>query len=61
MCPSSGENYYATLVFVTLYGWRLVCYQTRRHPYRVTNTSVAEIHCLLMMATWMPETCREEK
>jgi len=38
----------ATLVFVTLYGWRLVCWldfqpneQTRRHPYRVTNTSVA--------------------
>ena len=27
MCPSSGENYciYTTLVFVTLYGWRLVC------------------------------------
>jgi len=26
MCPSSGENYciYATLVFVTLYGWCLV-------------------------------------
>jgi len=28
VCPSSGENYYiyATLVFVTLYGWRLVCW-----------------------------------
>ena len=28
MCTSSGENYciYATLVFVTLYGWRLVCW-----------------------------------
>ena len=27
-CPSSGENYYiyATMVFVTLYGWRLVCW-----------------------------------
>jgi len=26
MCPSSGENFsiYATLLFVTLYGWRLV-------------------------------------
>jgi len=26
MRPSSGENYciYATLVFVTLYGWRMV-------------------------------------
>jgi len=49
MCPSSGENYciYATMLFVTLYGWRLVCsldfqcnQQTRRHPYRVTNTRV---------------------
>jgi len=41
MCPSSGENYciYATLVYVTLYGWRNQ--QTRRYPYRVTNTSVA--------------------
>jgi len=44
MCPSSRENccIYATLVFVTLYGWRLVTWldfhskqQTRRHPYRV--------------------------
>ena len=28
MCPSSGENccIYATLVLVTLYGWRLVCW-----------------------------------
>ena len=28
MCPSSGENYciYVTLVFVTLCGWRLVCW-----------------------------------
>jgi len=27
MCPSSGENccVYATLVFVTLFRWRLVC------------------------------------
>ena len=54
-CPSSGENYciYATMVFITLDGWRLVCWlywncwqfqsnqQTRRHPHRVTNTSVA--------------------
>ena len=47
-CPSSIGEYcifYATLVFVTLYGWRLVRWfsnqQTRRQPYRVTNTSVA--------------------
>jgi len=48
--PIIRRNYciYATLVFVTLYGWCLVCWlefhsnqQTRRHPYRVTNTSVA--------------------
>jgi len=51
MCSSSGENYciYATPVFVSLYVWRLVRWldgkpsnqQTRRHPYRVTNTSVS--------------------
>ena len=50
MCTSSGGNYciYATLVFVTLYGWRLVCrldfqsnLQTIRHTYRVTNICVA--------------------
>jgi len=42
MRPSSGESHciYATLVFVTLYGWRLV-QQIRRHPYRVTGASVA--------------------
>ena len=49
--PIMRRNYciYATVVFVTLYGWLLVCWldwnqsnqQTRRHPYRVTNTSVA--------------------
>jgi len=47
MCPSSGEITVSMrhLVFVTLYGWCLVCWlewnsnqQTRRHPYRVTNT-----------------------
>ena len=28
LCPSSGENYCicVTLVFVTLYGWHLVCW-----------------------------------
>jgi hypothetical protein len=52
MCPLSGENccICITLVFVSLYGWRLVCWldfqsnqQTRRHPFRVTNTSVVQI------------------
>ena len=30
MCPSSGENYciYETLIFVTMYGWRLSADQT---------------------------------
>ena len=84
MCPSSGKNYciYATLIFVTLCGWRLVCWldwnqsnqQTRRHPYSFNPTSRPDaIHTewqipmshrystfLLLMGTWMPETCREE-
>ena len=43
MCPSSGENYciYATLVFVNLYGWRLVCWLDWIHPTNrpeATNT-----------------------
>jgi len=34
MCPSSQENFCisATLVFVTLYGWRLVCWLDRIQP-----------------------------
>jgi len=34
MCTSSGENccIYATLVFVTLYGWRLVCWLDSIQP-----------------------------
>ena len=52
MCPSSGENcsICTKLVFVTLYGCRLLCrldlksnQQNRRHPYRVTNTSFVQI------------------
>jgi len=35
--------------------------QPRRHLYIVTNTSDAYSNFLLMMGTWMPETCREEK
>ena len=33
MCSSSGENYciYVTLIFVTLYGWRLVCRPDATH------------------------------
>ena len=34
MCPSSGENcsIYATRIFVTLYGWRLVCWFDATQP-----------------------------
>ena len=69
-CPSSGENYciFVTLV-LSLYmggvwsaGWIQSNQQTRHHPYRVTNTSVAGYsNFLLMMGTWMPETCRKVK
>jgi len=43
MYPSSGGNdcIYATLVFVTLYGWRLVCWLDWNPTNRMTNTSVA--------------------
>jgi len=46
-CTSSGENHciYATLVSVTLDVWRLVgrldWKPNRRHPYRVTDISIA--------------------
>ena len=72
MCPSSGENccIYVTLVFVTLMvgvwfaGWIdfQSNQQTRRHPYRVTNISVAQIQQISPDDRHMvPETCREEK
>jgi len=34
VCPSSGENYciYATLLFVTLYGWLLVYWLNSIQP-----------------------------
>jgi len=39
MCPSSGENscIYATLVFVTLYVWRLVCWSGWNLLNRIVN------------------------
>jgi Mn2+/Fe2+ NRAMP family transporter len=71
MCPSSGENYciYATLVFFTLYGWRLVCSldfnPTSRPDATHTGWQPPVSHrysnFLLIMGTWMPETCREVK
>ena len=72
MCPSSGENYCicATLLFVTLFRWRLVCClqwinPTSRRNATHTEWQIAVSHrysnFLLMMGTWMPETCREGK
>jgi len=71
MCLSSGEKccIYATLVFVTLYGWLLVCWlnlnPTSRpdatHKEWQTPVSHRYSNFLLIMDTWMPETCREEK
>ena len=71
MCPSSGENllylcdtgichsvWVASGLLVGLKHFQSN-QQTRRHTCRVTNISVAI--CLLMMGTWMPETCIEEK
>jgi len=63
MWPSSGENYciYKTLVFVTLYGWRLVCWADATHTEWQIPVSHRYSNFLLMMGTWMPETFREEK
>ena len=68
MCPSSGENcfIFASLIFVTLDGWRLVCWldsnPTSRpdanHPEWQIPVSQRYSNFLLMMGTWMPETCR---
>jgi hypothetical protein len=61
--------YDATLIFVTLYGWRLVCWLDW-NPTSTTDATHTEwqipVSCRysnfpLMMGTWMPETCREEK
>ena len=73
-CPSSGENYciYATLIFVKLYGLRLVCWldwnsfnPTSRPDAIRTESQIPVSHrysnFLLMMGIWMPETCREVK
>jgi len=61
MCPSSGENHciYVTLVFVTLYGWRLI--QTPPIQCDKYQCRIDTVIFLLMMGTWMPETRREEK
>ena len=72
MYPSSGQNYciYATLVFVTLCGWLLVCwlewnFSLTSRPdatHSEWQTPVSRrYNFLLMMGTWMPETCREVK
>ena len=70
-CPSSGENYCicATLICVTLYELCLVCWldfnPTSRPDATHTEWQIPVSHrysnFLLMLGTWMPETCREEK
>ena len=68
-CPSSGGNYciYVTLVFVILYGWRLVCWLdwinlTSRPVATHTEWQIPVSHrhsnFLQMMGTWMSETCK---
>ena len=69
--PSSGENccICVTLVFVTLYRWRLVCWldfnPTSRPDTTHTVWHMPVSHRYknfpLMLGTWIPETCREEK
>jgi len=73
MCPSSGELITPIhLVYATLYRWpfcrrvwmRLLCslIQTcipNGHIYRVTYTRCHFDTTLLMMGTWLPETCTE--
>jgi len=63
MCPSSGGNYciYATLIFVTVYGWRLVCRPDATHSEWQIPLSHRYSNFLLMMGTWVSETCRKEK
>ena len=63
MCPSSGEDccIYATLVFVTQCEWRLVCWTDATHTEWQILVSHRYSNVFLMMGTWMPETCREEK
>ena len=58
-CPTSRENYciYATLLFVTLYGWRLFATHTE-WQILVSHTYS---NFLLVMGTWVPATCREDK
>jgi len=72
MCPSSGELIVSIrhLVYVTLYSWpfgvqvwmRLIQTCTPNgHLYRVTHIPYVVLIqlILLMMGTWLPETCRE--
>jgi len=58
-CPSLGENYriYATLFFVTPYGWRLACRPDTTHAEWQKTVSHRYSNFLLMMSTWMPEIC----
>jgi len=67
VCPSSGELIVSKrhLVYVTLYRWCASLDETQSHPN--LHTIYIEWHMpdvliqliLLMMGTWLPETCRE--
>jgi len=69
MCPSSGELIVSIrhLVYITPYRWpyslqvwmRLIQTCTLNgHLYRVTYTRCRIDTILLMMGTWLPETCK---
>ena len=53
MCPSSGENYciHATLVFVTLYVWRLLCWLEFHNKYIEQNCAPVWIYLRGVMTT----------
>jgi len=71
MCPSSGELIVSMqhLVYVTLCRWPsgmqvgMKCFIPTcvpdGHLHRVTYTRCRIDTILLMMGTWLPETCRE--
>jgi len=66
MCPSSGENYFihATLVLVTLYGWRLVCWLEFHSNQQIRNVHLVGFICgsrssLMENSFWKRQcTCR---
>ena len=72
MCPSSGVLYQYDIWYMSLCIDDLWCagldetalqshpnLHTKGHLYRVTYTRCRIDTVLLMMGTWLPETCRE--